>query len=72
MSSPFQKSFSAKSPLAKHDPKALEALQASLAKVKKGEEGAEGQGGLDYELQAKIEDQIKEAKGDHKDKKKQA
>ena len=25
MSSPFQKSFSAKSPLAKHDPKALKA-----------------------------------------------
>jgi len=72
MSSPFQKSFSAKSPLAKHDPKALEALQARLAKVKKGEEGAEGQGGVDYELQAKIEDQIKEAKGNHKDKKKQA
>ena len=72
MSSPFQKSFSAKSPLAKHDPKALEALQARLAKVKKGEEGAEGQGGVDYELQAKIEGQIKEAKGNHKDKKKQA
>jgi|SaaInlStandDraft_1057018.scaffolds.fasta_scaffold01352_13 hypothetical protein len=75
MSSPFQRSFSAKSPLAKHDPKALKALEARLAKVKSGEEGTEGvtgQGGADYELIAKIEGQIKEAKGDHGAKKKQA
>lgn len=70
MSSPFQKAFSAKSPLAKHDPKAVKALQARLAKVNKGEEGAEGQDGVDYELQAKIEGKIKEAKSDHKSSKK--
>ncbi len=105
MSSPFQKAFSAKSPMSpaskalvggqnklspehqaailaspaemhhdspakKHDPKAIAALEAKLARVKKGEEGAEGQGGVDYELQVQVEKQIKEAKADHKMKKK--
>ena len=58
------------SPAEKHDPKAIAALEAKLARVKKGEEGAEGQGGVDYELQVQVEKQIKEAKGDHKMKKK--
>jgi hypothetical protein len=58
------------SPAEKHDPKAIATLEAKLARVKKGEEGAEGQGGVDYELQVEVEKQIKEAKGDHKMKKK--
>ena len=72
MSSPFQKSFSAKSPLAKHDPKALKALEDKVKSGEEGTEGVTGQGGADYELIAKIEGQIKEAKGDHGAKKKQA
>ena len=60
------------SPAHSHDPKKLKELQEKLAKVKKGEIGAEGQGGVDYELQNTVENQIKEAKKDHSEKKKQA
>ena len=60
------------SPAHSHDPKKLKELQDKLAKVKKGEIGAEGQGGIDYELQNTVENQIKEAKKDHGEKKKQA
>ena len=60
------------SPAHSHDPKKLKELQEKLAKVKKGEIGAEGQGGVDYELQNTVENQIKEAKKDHGEKKKQA
>jgi|VirMetMinimDraft_7_1064189.scaffolds.fasta_scaffold19279_8 hypothetical protein len=58
------------SPAHSHDPKKLKELQDKLAKVKKGEIGAEGQGGIDYELQNTVENQIKEAKKDHSEKKK--
>jgi hypothetical protein len=58
------------SPAYSHDPKKLKELQDKLAKVKKGEIGAEGQGGVDYELQNTVENQIKEAKKDHSEKKK--
>ena len=58
------------SPAHSHDPKKLKELQDKLAKVKKGEIGAEGQGGVDYELQNTVENQIKEAKKDHGEKKK--
>jgi hypothetical protein len=58
------------SPAHNHDPKKLKELQDKLAKVKKGEIGAEGQGGVDYELQNTVENQIKEAKKDHSEKKK--
>jgi len=58
------------SPAHSHDPKKLKELQDKLAKVKKGEIGAEGQGGVDYELQNTVENQIKEAKKDHSEKKK--
>ena len=58
------------SPAHSHDPKKLKKLQDKLAKVKKGEIGAEGQGGVDYELQNTVENQIKEAKKDHSEKKK--
>ncbi len=62
MSSPFQKMFSAKTPgpLQKHKP-----LERKLKKVKEGKIGSEGQGGVDYELQVKLEKQIKEAKANH-------
>ena len=61
------------SPAHSHDPKKLKDLEDRLKKVKSGEEGTEGvtgQGGADYELIAKIQGQIKEAKSDHSEKKK--
>ncbi len=61
MSSPFQKMFSAKTPgpLQKHKP-----LERKLKKAEAGKIGAE-QGDKDYELIAKLESQIKEAKANH-------
>lgn len=60
MNSPFQQAFSAKSPLRKH-----KGLQRKLKKAEAGKIGAEGQGGIDYELVADLERQIKDAKTAH-------
>ena len=60
MSSPFQRAFSGKSPLNKHGK-----LEKKLKKVKEGKIGSEGQGGIDYELQSQLEEQIKTAKAKH-------
>jgi len=67
MSSPFQKAFSAKSPLGNHKKiqRKIDMLRNKPGKAEKKGLSSESGGGIDYEAIAKLESQLPEAKASH-------
>ena len=67
MSSPFQKAFSAKSPLGNHKKiqRKIDMLRNKPGKAEKKGLSSESGGGIDYEAIAKLESQLPAAKASH-------
>tara|TARA_R100001163_G_scaffold64161_3_gene57749 strand:- start:21 stop:701 length:681 start_codon:yes stop_codon:yes gene_type:complete len=67
MSSPFQKAFSAKSPLGNHKKiqRKIDMLRKNPEKAERKGLSSESGGGIDYEAIAKLESQLAEAKASH-------